>query len=78
MDPMRKVKRKARERPAETVGGIGAVISAVGAILGAPSKVVQVVAIIAASLPAIVTWLVATRDAARGRMIPGPETDATE
>lgn len=59
--------KKAKQRPAETVGGIGGAISAIGAALGAPPRVYGAVAIIAAFLPAIVTWAVSVKQAARGR-----------
>jgi hypothetical protein len=57
--------KKAKQRPAETVGGIGGAISAIGAALGAPPRVYGAVAIFAAFLPAIITYVVSLKRAAQ-------------
>ena len=58
MNPARKAKDVAVTRPAETAGGIGGAIAAIGSAFGWDPKVVSGVAVTAAFLPALVTYLV--------------------
>jgi hypothetical protein len=45
-------------RPAETAGGLGAVVTALAALLGASTETVAAVGVIAGVLPGGVTWVV--------------------
>lgn len=46
-------------RPAEATGGIGALVTAAAALLGAPTEVVAIVGTAAGLLPGVVTYAVA-------------------
>lgn len=52
---------KAKERPAETSGGVGGAIAVLGAAIGLDPEVVAAIAVTAAFIPALVTYIVDLR-----------------
>lgn len=61
---MKKPIEKAKERPAETAGGIGGAIAGLGAVFGLSDSTVAKIAVTAAFLPALVTYVVTLKRAA--------------
>lgn len=66
MNPATKAKDIAVTRPAETAGGIGGAIAAIGSAFGWDPQLVAGVAVTAAFLPALVTYLVDLKRSVRG------------